>query len=38
MEHPVGLIDFSGYHLDFEELTGLKVDIVTKLSKYARHI
>jgi predicted nucleotidyltransferase len=36
MEHPVGLIAFSGYHLELEELTGLKVDIGTKLSKYSR--
>jgi predicted nucleotidyltransferase len=36
MEHPVGLMAFSGYHLDLEELIGIKVDIGTKLSKYAR--
>lgn len=38
MEHPVGLIAFSGYRLDLEELLGMEVDLGTKegVSPYVR--
>lgn len=29
MEHPVGLITFSGYRLDLEDLLGINVDLTT---------
>ncbi len=36
MEHPVGLFALSGYRLDLKELTGIKVDLGTMVSKYAK--
>ncbi len=36
MEHPVGLMALSGYIIELEDLTELKVDLGTTISKYAR--
>jgi len=35
LEYSVGLIELSGYRLELEDLTRLKVDLGTKISKYA---